>query len=348
MKHIFFLSAGIIFFALFPECSRNKKTSDACAFIIGADTISLVTVNRLVPDSMTLHWKILRAALELACVATVRNSPSMRPDSQLLGQIGRDLAGQLSRLSADQWTPIAGEKLYLAAKHLTIKQRELISSKRIAAYSDSLLSSMVAFCDSAAATDLRARTASAFNLSDTSDDSVVLESLFQHLFYLSKAASRIVREFAFTAESQSTKTVDAASAVRGIVSNGSPKTRVKKLRTFAASHEITTPKTSREALRFRNERSIKDSIEKHIPDLEALYKKHLKMHQNMEGVVWATFEISPAGEVLSAKIRTTAKMEKEFLLPFQDYLIRLIRFQKIPENLGNMVLEFPFDFSHEN
>jgi hypothetical protein len=103
------------------------------------------------------------------------------------------------------------------------------------------------------------------------------------------------------------------------------------------------------ALAYRSpEQSIKDSIAKHVPFLEALYKKHLKMHQAMAGTVWVTFQISPEGAVLSAQLKTSTITEKDFLVPFQDYIIEKVRFKPVPDNVGTMAFTFPFEFSPEN
>jgi hypothetical protein len=72
------------------------------------------------------------------------------------------------------------------------------------------------------------------------------------------------------------------------------------------------------------------------------------MHQSMAGTVWVTFQISAAGAVLSAQLKTNSVREKDFLVPFQDYLIEKVRFKPVPDDVGTMAFTFPFEFSPEN
>jgi hypothetical protein len=345
----FIVFAAIVFSMLLTICTRENKASNHCLFIIGGDTVSMSLINRLVPDSLTRSRKIMRAALELASIKVNEKFSLSQADSQSLAQIGIDLARQLSRLEADPWTAEAGRSLYLAARFFAKKERELNSPQGVLSSADSVISSLVVICDSAVAKEFRIQKASLFDTSGCRNDSACLESLFSFLFHLSKPASRIVREFAVTAENQSAKVPEAASAaIKGLLSNGAAAPQTRQTRPITVSGAVTAPNNSQEALRLRGQRSIKDSIEKHIPDLEVLYKKHLKKHQNMEGVVWVTFAVNSAGNVISAQIKTSTIPEKDFLAPFQDYVVHQIHFQRIPEKAGNMSIEFPFEFSHDN
>jgi hypothetical protein len=346
-KRIVLILAIVAASALWTQCSRESKSASICPFIIGGDTVSLLTVQRLVPDSLPRPRQIIRAALELACVKAAGRGASAPPDSQVLSQIGLDLAHQLSNLEADPWTSYAGKNLYLAAKVIAQKKRDLHSFPAVKAYADSLLSSAVVFCDGAIAHEYSSEKRSLFDTTACRSDSTCLESMLCFLFYLSKPAARIVREFAVTAENESVKTSSAETLIKGLLSSGS-KPQTQKTMPKAISKEAAGPKKSEQALRLRNQQSIKDSIEKHIPNLEALYRKHLKTHQTMEGVIWVTFEINPAGGAVSATIKTSTITEKEFLRPFREYVLHYIHFQKIPEASGNMSVEFPFEFSRDN
>jgi TonB family protein len=85
------------------------------------------------------------------------------------------------------------------------------------------------------------------------------------------------------------------------------------------------------------------SIEAHNANLEALYRKQLKINQDMEGVVYVTFRVSPDGTVLSASIKSSDIADPDFLDPFLDY-VTTIRFEPIPERVGKMRFDFPFEF----
>ena len=135
-----------------------------------------------------------------------------------------------------------------------------------------------------------------------------------------------------------------SAAVKGLLYD-SARQQGEKKRMAAALKPRAEEDNSKEALRFRSKNSIKDSIERHIPDIEALYKKHLKLHPGMQGVVWVIFQISPGGKVMSAHIKTSSIAEKDFLIPFHDYILSNMHFQAIPEKVGTTSVEFPFEFS---
>ncbi|MBN1575749.1 MAG: AgmX/PglI C-terminal domain-containing protein [Chitinispirillaceae bacterium] len=103
---------------------------------------------------------------------------------------------------------------------------------------------------------------------------------------------------------------------------------------------------SAEALRYRNQRSIRDSIDKHIPNLRQLYKKNLKANSSLAGKVIVTMRVSAGGTVIGVRIKDSEIGSKAFLGPFVAYL-HTIRFKPIPENVGAMTFDFPFEFNPE-
>jgi len=100
------------------------------------------------------------------------------------------------------------------------------------------------------------------------------------------------------------------------------------------------------ALKFRNQKSIKSTIGKHIPNLEAIYKKELKIDPSMSGVIYVTFRVGPSGEVISAVVKSSEIGNSSFINPFLDY-VKEIRFKSIPNTVGNMTFDFPFEFKPE-
>jgi TonB family protein len=103
---------------------------------------------------------------------------------------------------------------------------------------------------------------------------------------------------------------------------------------------------SEEALRFRGQASIRDSIEKHIPNLRQLYKKILKTNASLAGNVLVTIRVDAAGGVIGIKIKSSEIDNRMFLESFASY-IRTIRFAPIPEKVGTMSFDFPFEFNPE-
>lgn len=129
--------------------------------------------------------------------------------------------------------------------------------------------------------------------------------------------------------------------VQGLIFDSTKKERkLEKRETFQKDNSVL-------ALKFRSLQSIKDSIEKHIPNIEAHYKKQLKASGKMAGVVYVTFRVSASGDVLSAEIKSTDIYKKEFIDPFLEYC-KSINFKPIPKRIGNMRFDFPFEFKPES
>jgi hypothetical protein len=99
-------------------------------------------------------------------------------------------------------------------------------------------------------------------------------------------------------------------------------------------------------LRFRNRKSIRDSIEIHIPNLKQLYIKNLKSNKGLRGKVVATIRVSAEGKVIKVSIKETEITNRAFLDPFQAYL-KTIQFLPVPKKAGAMSFDFPFEFSEE-
>ncbi len=332
---------------LVMSCARRERPNDRCLFLVGGDTVSILKVNRLVPDSLPRPKKLFRAALELACVKVQSAAPRGGDADAQIKRAGSDLARQLSRLSSDTWSDEAATALYITAKLVADKAVSAGSLPQARGFADSLFSAQVVVCDSGILDEFRKKKASPLQgVAPRPDDPAFLEPLFMLLFDLPSPSSRILGEFVTTAEKETKPVVNVNSVIKGLVFD-STRRNDKKSRPATAEHAAVVPDNSQEALRYRGSGSIKDSIEKHIPDLEALYKKHLKMNQNMKGTVWVTFHINPDGGVLNAQVKTSAITDRNFLMPFRDYVIQKIHFQKIPDKAGPMSVEFPFEFAPE-
>jgi TonB family protein len=138
--------------------------------------------------------------------------------------------------------------------------------------------------------------------------------------------------------------VDIGKMVKGICSKG----------TFPQSastqKEAPPPELERKnallALRFRPQESIRDSIARHLPDLELIYKKQLKLNEMAGGLVWVVFCVDAEGRVLSATVKSSAIANRQFQQLLAEY-VRTIHFKAIPKNIGPMVFEFPFEFKSE-
>jgi hypothetical protein len=325
-------------------CSPGTQRSDNCLFMVGGDTVSVAIVNRLVPDSVPRPQKLLRAARELAFVKESKKAHPDIAEDRRVKQAGGDLALQLSRLSSDSWSAEAGVNLYIAAKLLAGRALATNSLPMACGFSDSLVLALVTIRDSSLLAELRKKKTAAVNAPVKQGDQAFLEALFAFQFDLPPPSARILGEFVATAEKEPATSTAVNPDIKGLLFD-STRQQAKTQRPARAAHGAVVADNSKEALRFRSRVSIKDSIGKHIPELEALYKKHLKMHESMEGTIWVTFLINPDGTVAHAQVKTSSITEKGFLIPFRDYVMQKIRFQRIPDKVGAMSVEFPFEFT---
>jgi TonB family protein len=133
--------------------------------------------------------------------------------------------------------------------------------------------------------------------------------------------------------------------IKGLVS--SPETAGEKKRLPVRKTTATEPKDNSAAtLRYRDQKSIRDSITKHIPNLQQLYKKNLKKSSALRGNVVVTLRVAPGGRVISVRIKSTEISDKTFMKPFVAYL-KTMRFKPIPAKAGAVTFDFPFEFNAE-
>ena len=142
---------------------------------------------------------------------------------------------------------------------------------------------------------------------------------------------------------------DMKAIISGLVSKpGEPSAATVRLPAGKPREEVMEQVMDNSAavLKYRNQQSIRDSIEKHIPDMRQMYKKSLKAGDTFSGQVVVTIRVSAAGKVIGATIKATNINNKLFLDPFIGY-VRTIRFKPVAEKLGAMTFDFPFEFNAE-
>ena len=329
------------------DCSGKRNGDAQRLCVVGKDTLSLNRVGELVPDSMPAQSKTMRAMLELLYAHQI-NAAILKEENhnppQASKQLVIDLKRQLALINSDIWTEQAAQKLYDAGKFVqTLSQEKTMEAalERI----NALFASTVAFPDTAIRRTINKDKDSLFKAWRFLPWTGRTEDLLPVFLMLPPQIGKVLAEFVTSSDSATSKGPDAQTAIKGLLAGG-----IKSSKEKVGPKDAVAPNKNgpNDPLRFRSQQSIKDSITRHIPDLEALYKKHLKMHQNMAGTVWVTFQISPAGSVLAAHIKTNTINEKDFLVALQDYLIEKVRFKSVPETVGSMAFEFPFDFSPEN
>ena len=336
--------------ALVIGCGENKAERMRYGCIVGSDTLSMERICHLAPDSLTPIQKTGRVALEIMLIKNVHDAKTPPPDTALAKRIAEEFAEQLSRQSSDAWSIDASHHLYQAVKMLRILFLRSRSFSLTVANLDSLAEKSIIYGDGAMAREMVKNTKLSIPAAGVVNSSDSLERFVGNLFFLPSAIAHVACEFAATAETPRASSQNINGIIKGLIVDSARLSR-------APSETKARPKTgaslevknnSLASLAQRSQASIKDSIEKHIPDLEALYKKYLKIHQNMAGSIITTFQILPNGSVASARINTSKITEKDFLEPLRNYFLKNMHFKPIPEKFGEMEVEFPFEFTPEN
>lgn len=120
--------------------------------------------------------------------------------------------------------------------------------------------------------------------------------------------------------------------------------RVRELK--ARGRKLRADAQTIRALKFRSQASIRTSIGNHLPNVNLVYKKTLKIHPDVKGTVQVRFCVNPSGKVVSAEVRSSDIRQKDFIADLLHY-VRTIRFKTIPEDIGEMTFVFPFEFNVE-
>jgi hypothetical protein len=323
-------------------CTQKKQdVQKKTACVVGADTLTLSAVADLVPGPLPEQQKVSRAALQCLLSRQACTGSYAEKDKTFFS----DLSSQLSSQTGQAWTPQASASLYWAAKAVRAKLRELPSVMAVAAYVDSLFATTVKQQDGGVRQLLLAND-SLLKTMERAATRTELEQVLASVFRIPLATAGVLADFLASEDLESKGMADASSYVKGLVASDAAPARHAAAGPTAEELLKKTQENLKLALRHRNQQSICDSIKKHLPNLEALYKKQLKVHQNVEGTVWVTFVINPDGSVSTARARSSEISEKDFLNPLSQY-VQKIHFLRIPEELGPMTFEFPFEFTPE-
>jgi hypothetical protein len=330
-----FMVAGMA--VLLVSCApRHAPEKAAC--VVGKDTLSLSEIQTMEPDSAPAREKISRAALEMALSREARLPCGNVKENGFYS----DLSNQLSLQTGAGWSVQSAACLYSAAKAVRLKFMTLPDVKSVARYVDSLFSATVTI--DASASRLLSLNDSVLATLDNKKTRRDLEKLLGSIFNISEKTAFVLADFLISEETEKPASADVSSYIKGLVADGKHKPQAAP---EAAAVKAAVPQDPALALKYRPQQVISDSIKKHIHNLEALFKKQLKVHPDLSGTVWVTFVILPDGSVATAQVHSADINEKDFLGPFSHYVER-IRFSKIPDAVGPMTFEFPFEFSPEN
>jgi len=144
----------------------------------------------------------------------------------------------------------------------------------------------------------------------------------------------------FLSDEDSGTTAGAKAMVQGLIAD----TAVRPVPSPAQKKNVKDNTAA--ALKFRSQESIRDSIAKHLADLQQMYKRQLKTGDYSSGTVWVLFWVDCSGRVVDARIKKSQIANKQFLERLEKYL-KIIAFKPVPEACGTMNFEFPFDFKAE-
>jgi hypothetical protein len=319
-------------------CCSKRPHSHAAACIIGKDTLTVSEVQTMGPDSASEKDKIARVALQMTLSREAKHPCGNAVEKGFY----TDLSNQLSLQTGTTWPVQSAACLYGAAKAIRQKFKDLPSARAVAGYVDSLFSHTVQ-ADSTVARSMAVNDSLLSQLGDkkTRQD---LELLLRSIFHISAKTAYVLADFLISEETEKTSSADVSSVIKGLVADTHSHARPSSEASVEKAVVAQDPKL---ALKYRPQQVISDSIKKHIHNLEAIYKIQLKLHPELGGTVWVTFVILPDGTVASTQVHSADISTKDFLTPFSQYVQR-IRFSKIPDTIGPMTFEFPFEFSPEN
>jgi TonB family protein len=170
-----------------------------------------------------------------------------------------------------------------------------------------------------------------------------LAAILSSLFQVEGNLSNVIAEFISSERTFSRDTTSVEDMVKGLVFDSaaasSEKVQQKKIQPVKKDNSAL-------ALKYRSQQSIQKTIREHTPILEGIYKKELKKNANMSGVVYVTFRVAASGEVISATVKSSEIAQRDFINPFLSY-VKKINFKAIPETVGPMTFDFPFEFRPE-
>jgi hypothetical protein len=307
-----------------------KKERPVSAVILGKDTLSIDRIRILVPDSERDSTAIERAVSRQMLARMV---PADRKHGDTVAE---KLARKLTLLSGVEYSTASAAVLFDASATLWAAMRAEGTMAGIAGYIDSTFAT---FTTSVGGTP--------FHWSLCEDDRAALEKLDKNkdldklLAIVLKVSGECAATLAsFVRDDDSSQIAGMNSMIQGLIADTAvrpvPSARLKK-------KTVDNPAL---ALKFRPQESIRDSIGKHLADLQQLYKRQLKTGDYSSGTVWVSFIVGCDGGVIDVRVKKSQIANVPFLERLEKYL-KIIAFKPIPKACGNMNFEFPFEFKAE-
>lgn len=306
-------------------CSK-KKADNQKYYIFGTDTLCQPQINELDPvknlDSVKIQNILIRKSLASVNAGELNDS------------LLKILSNQLFRQSEVEWSDSASLLLQKASWVIIHEVVSGTNPANIIGYADSLLFEKYGV-------KLPEHSGIVVDTGNNKSDQTI--GLIQKLLGVSRQVARVVYSFESDSEKSNLSEEKLNEMVKGLLSVNDTITQKVKPKKKSIPQKKNN---SLLALKYRNQKSIQDSISIHVPILVNMYKQFLKSDESMNGVVIVAFSVSADGKVTDAAVSRSDIKESEFLkkLIFQ---VKTIRFSSIPENIGNMTFEFPFEFNTE-
>jgi TonB family protein len=334
----------------------KKAVEEKPVAVMGTDTLTRAEFSKLSADTVHGPSELRRIVLQWA-LAIQEPVPE---DTAQYRQTVDELAEQLSLRSDRQWITAEAGLLLRAVRAIIAWMDDVEDPSTVGNFVDSIASSVVVLGDTAEQKEPEPDDASPAATDDTEDvdKKALLSALVKRVFDLSPALAGIIIDFATEGTDWEEDVGVADDLVKGLVYDSTVEAELKKLRREKAQvaariRHLPRPKPRpirrdnwREALKHRPRGSIVDSINKHLPYLQSIYKKKLRLHTDMAGKVVVSFRIAASGKVIRAKVTKSGIPYKAFLEPFLAH-VKTIRFKQIPEDVGPTSVEFPFEFKAE-
>lgn len=323
------------------SCGKQEPEAEMVATVDG-DTLTADILQRVSPDSVMDSVSLHRTVLQVALAGGALPADS-GGDKDAHG-----LAEQLSLRSGQKWKSEAAASRLAAARTLKKAVDSIGSKQGVVSFIDSLFQSRVRMGKDTATP--QGSTLVAQELSRLKDDTLTAETdlgaVLAAVFGMPQDQADILAEYALTEGSGAADSADVSAMVKGLVFDSVAHAQKKALAAAKAARRRAPQDNSEQVLKYRGMQSIKDSIAGHDKNIQALYKKVLKTHPSMQGRVMVRFRVDAAGKVIEARVASSRIRESEFLDPLVGY-VREIEFKEVPDHLGNMTFEFPFEFTPE-
>lgn len=322
------LLTAVLIFLLILGCA--KKEISQSSVIIGKDTLMESSIKEMKVGAE--EPDIQRALLFLAGAFL---SNEKIDDESLIN----DFKERLELESNEEWDEKSAEALYKTAVYLKKRYAkdggEAIARKFKSAVSGDLSISL---------------PDKSFDIPSIKEDQELskndLEILMVKLAGFDNNTVKVVSEFAFmVTEENDSKDSNVDDMVAGLVFDSASAKRENAVKKGSTSVKKIVD-NSKTLIKYRSLESIKDSISKHSINIQSIYKKQLKIDEEISGVIFVKFSINEAGNVVGVKVSRSEIKNKDLHENLLSY-VKNIKFKSIPQGKGIMHFDFPFEFRSE-